>query len=82
MDNLDDIQRMVERKTSELMEHCDSVMVFVTKADKSQTFSYAWGDGNYFARRGQITMWLEQSSESNKVDVRNSEENYGDDYEQ
>lgn len=54
--NADDL---VKQQVEELLEHFDSVRIFVTKHEggKDQTRSFTWGGGNFYAQYGQITEW-------------------------
>lgn len=56
-----EVIRIAEEAKAKLMEHCDSVQIFVTKHDggESETASYETGGGNFMARYGQISEWLE-----------------------
>jgi len=38
----------------------DTVQIFCTRHDpeNSSTISVHWGDGNHYARRGQVEMWV------------------------
>lgn len=52
----------VKRHVVALMEHFDTVQIFCTrhhgKVNDSSTYHVQNGDGNYFARVGQVTEWL------------------------
>lgn len=50
----------VNNALSKIMEHADSVQVFVTKLkdDGSGTFFMSKGAGNYFSRYGQVDSWV------------------------
>lgn len=50
----------VEAAASALIEHFDSVRIFVTKHDgeKDATGSFTSGKGNFFAQQGQIAEWM------------------------
>lgn len=43
-----------------LAEHVDTVQIFVTfhAEDGETTSSYEYGQGNFYARQGQIDEWL------------------------
>lgn len=55
----DDISR-VKAAANSLIEHFDSVRIFVTKHDgpSDATGGYSTGKGNYHAQEGQIHEWL------------------------
>lgn len=40
-----------------LMASFDTVQIFATKAEGGKTEHFHSGDGNYFARYGQIKLW-------------------------
>ncbi len=51
----------IKRATDGLMEHFDSVAIFVTRhepAEKDGTVNASWGAGNWFTRYGQIRTWV------------------------
>lgn len=49
----------LEQAVEELLKHFDTVQIFATSVDsQGDTYSYASGDGNYYARRGQVDEWL------------------------
>lgn len=50
----------VKSMCKELLPHVDTVQIFVTKHDGSEigTTQMTWGEGNFFARYGQIDQWL------------------------
>ena len=51
-------EKMVERCCAQLMEHFDSVQIFVTRHEGDITMSGATGHGNFYARYGQVQEWL------------------------
>ena len=60
----DDIQKhdeeLVEGVVSQLMQHFDTVQVFVTRVEPSgETIGFGPGRGNWYARYGQVHEWLE-----------------------
>lgn len=54
-----DTKRVDDARTA-LMEHFDSVRIFVTRHDGSEanTACYETGGGNFYAQLGQVTEWL------------------------
>jgi hypothetical protein len=56
-----DIQAVLQRACAQLMEHCDSVQIFVTVDDgpNDQTRAYHFGGGSYFTRLGQVQHWVD-----------------------
>ena len=61
---VDEVQRLLEASAARLMEHCDSVQIFVTKHDggAETTESYHWGLGNWYARYGMVREWVEKEN--------------------
>jgi len=69
--NDNDINQMLSKSSSdedfdEIKKHCsqlmgrfDSVQIFVTKEIRGEhiTRSADWGDGNWFSRYGQVSLW-------------------------
>ena len=53
--------RYIKDACNVLMNKFDAVQIFVTRHDKKGhgTMNCHWGDGNWYARFGQISMWLE-----------------------
>ncbi len=57
----DRILKMVEQHARQLSEHFDSVQIFCTNQESGtgDTTHYAFGQGNWFARYGQVAEWFE-----------------------
>lgn len=55
-----EVQALVDEAANKLMEHVDSIQIFVTKHDgsKDESASYETGRGNFYARLGQAHEWL------------------------
>lgn len=53
----DDVMKRVKEAGQTLIEHCDSVQIFVTGTEGGETESYVFGLGNWWARIGQIRDW-------------------------
>lgn len=53
-------QALVDKAKEGLLEHFDSVRIFVTKHNGSEdeTESYESGGGNFYAQLGQVHEWL------------------------
>lgn len=51
--------QLIQRHSAELMEHFDSVHIFVTihRGESETTAAYDYGMGNWYARSGQIREW-------------------------
>lgn len=54
---------VVNKAVHELMAHFDNVQIFVTRVDDGETMGYASGSGNYYARIGHVTQWLDRQSD-------------------
>ncbi len=54
------LQKLVNQHCEQLMEHFDSVQIFVTEhvASENSTRSYETGRGNFYSRLGQIQEWV------------------------
>lgn len=62
---------LLEKHIAQLMEHFETVQIFVTRHDAGQgTFNINLGDGNFFARLGQVQEWITKSNELSKENVR------------
>lgn len=72
--NVDEIEQKVKDAAATLMEHCDTVQIFVTIHDVEVTHAYQTGRGNYYARLGQIQEWLTREDESSRDDQRTHED--------
>jgi len=53
-------QEIVDKAREALLEHFDSVQVFVTRhaGERDVTASYETGGGNFYARLGQVHEWI------------------------
>lgn len=51
---------LLKKAAGQLMEHFDTVQIFVTKQcdGADGTVNANWGCGNWFARYGQVNGWL------------------------
>lgn len=63
---------LLKNAAARLMEHFDTVQIFATIHESSDTSQYIEGQGNYFARKGQIQYWLEREV---NIDNMNSQQN-------
>lgn len=64
--------KLLEEHVNLLMEHFDSVQIFVTRKsdDAEGTVNANKGDGNWFARYGQVKDWITRSEERSREEVR------------
>lgn len=67
---------LLKNAAARLMEHFDTVQIFATIHESSDTSQYIEGQGNYFARKGQIQYWLEREvNRINNIDNMESQQN-------
>lgn len=67
---------LLKDAAEKLSEHFDSVMIFATRYESNLdggTINVHWGEGNWFARYGQIMTWLVKQDEQTRIDVRKDE---------
>lgn len=56
--------KILNLHVARLQEHFSTVQVFCTKVkDKNNTTSFHAGKGNWFARYGQVQMWVKTEEE-------------------
>ena len=67
---------MVKKYTMLLMEHFDSVQIFCTRFNSAEqnTTKLCLGDGNFYARFGQVSEWIEQEKEQSRINARERNE--------
>ncbi len=55
-----ELKTLTESKVNELMEHFDSVRIFVTLHNGAGDSTYAFdsGAGNFYAQLGQVAEWM------------------------
>lgn len=60
MDDPAEAARLIDGHVAALLEHFETVQIFVTKVHKEAdaTASMVRGDGNWFARYGQVKEWI------------------------
>lgn len=72
MDNNPDLDK-VKRACEQLIEHFDTVQVFVTRHEAGQaggTINVQFGLGNWYARSGQVHSWLVKNNEEDRETCR------------
>lgn len=59
-DDREQLVSAVNEAAGKLIEHCDSVQIFVTlhKGDEQNTISYETGRGSFYCRYGQVVEWI------------------------
>lgn len=52
----------IQKCCKELSKYFDSVQIFCTKHEfeKVGTSAFIWGEGNFYARFGQIDLWVKE----------------------
>lgn len=75
-DEKDPMFCMVRKCAEELIEHCDTVQIFVTNHRDDGTQSINHGLGNWYARYGQVSEWIIKNNEDAKENVRRANENH------
>lgn len=75
----EDIQ-LVKDAADRLMEHFDSVRIFVTKHDGTTdtTIPFTTGAGNFYAQLGQVNEWKAEQNEITRTEARKSNGGEGD----
>ena len=79
MQDLDQDQDNIQKHVDALMEHFDTVQIFVTRYENEGTTHLRHGSGNVFARRGQIAEWLTKETARDDEEVRESMREEDDD---
>lgn len=57
----DHIRSLMDKACEQIIEHCDSVRIFVTKHSGDGTVNTTFidsGRGNFYAQLGQVREWL------------------------
>ncbi len=72
----DEERDLIKKHCDQLMEHFESVQIFVTRnsPENSGTVHVGRGEGNYFARLGQIHQWLLKEEEGFREEIRKEEQ--------
>lgn len=70
--NADSDMEILGEFKAKLLEHFDTVQIFVTreKGEDSSTVNAHCGGGNWFARYGQVRNWMVQADEETREKVR------------
>lgn len=55
---------LLQRHVSQLSMHFDTIQVFATRSHPDGTVNCHYGDGNWFARYGQVRTWLVKEEQS------------------
>lgn len=67
-------RRLVDAKVNELMEHFDSIRIFVSfRGSPTTTQTYTTGGGNFHAQMGQVKEWVIRQDEFVREDARHEQ---------
>lgn len=66
--------RILRSHTAQLSEHFDSVEIFVTRKHPGGTINAEHGDGNWYARYGQVRQWVISEEERMRHSVRSDDD--------
>lgn len=72
----EDLKRIKEACQT-LAEHFDSVHIFATRHESGElggTVNVQYGEGNWFARLGQVQSWLTRQDEGSRSEYRQDNE--------
>jgi len=63
--------KILKNAVAVLMEHFDSVHIFTTRfvSHDEGTQGLQWGDGNWYARLGQVKTWSEKQDQGSRNEV-------------
>lgn len=75
-DNAKREMEIVKGHTERLLEHFDSVQIFVTRnaPEEDGAVRIEYGGGNWFTRYGQVSAWKIREDESVRREVRGTED--------
>lgn len=65
---------LVKKHVAALGEHYDSVQIFVTRLNGGDTIRVSSGEGNWYARFGHVTHWLELQKEAARNEAHSEED--------
>lgn len=64
-DEIRDHDLEILKKASQgLIQHFDTVQIFVTRHEGEGTVRGNWGNGNWYARFGQVSLWVKDETTS------------------
>ena len=68
--NNEEKRYIIEKYCAQLMEHFDTVQIFVTeyRGEMGNTLGLEVGAGNWFARLGQVGSWMDKMVITDGVD--------------
>ncbi len=72
----DNTTKIVDSAKDRLLEHFDSVRIFVTshKGENDNTQAYTIGGGNFYTQYGQVLEWKARQDQQNREDVKKDNE--------
>lgn len=66
------VLKMCEEFSSRVMEHAESVRIFISGRTNSGTRTVTYGKGNWYAQRGQVSTWNKSEDERDCIEMRQS----------
>jgi uncharacterized protein YehS (DUF1456 family) len=66
---------LLQKHAAALSEHFDSVQIFVTRLEANATRCFVHGEGNWYARYGQVIDWIKREDEHGYQEIRKDQEN-------
>lgn len=67
--------KIVDSHIAQLAEHFDTIQIFVTKReDDASTSALSRGIGNWYARYGQVQIWVVKEDETERDTCRNKDD--------
>ena len=70
--------QLLQQHADALSEHFESVQIFATLRDteikEPETSSYSLGNGNWYSRFGQVSLWVEHQKERTRDEARRRED--------
>lgn len=62
----DEFDKMMDGILGRIMDHADSVRIFVSQHDGDETRSYTIGRGNFHSQYGLVTEWMIRQDQHNR----------------
>jgi hypothetical protein len=65
---------LLKQHSAQLSEHFESVQIFATRRADDATISATYGDGNWFARYGQVRRWVAMNEQPQQEEFDDGED--------
>jgi hypothetical protein len=72
MKPMEDLPTILQRHVTALMEHCDSVRIFVTVNERDGEVSCTEGSGSFKAQMGHVREWIIRQEENVRLHTRDN----------